>query len=370
MISADHWYRLTNESEIPSPTLLIYLDRVAENVRRMIAGAGGVDKLRPHVKTHKLPQLVELQIEQGITKFKAATIAEAEMTASAGAKDVLLAYPLVGPNISRFARLVKHFPQTRFSTLVDHAKPLDEFRRAAHEHGVPLALLVDLNVGMNRTGIAIDEAGRLYRLLAKTPGLTPAGFHAYDGHLRDNDHAKLKGAVEKAFDPVWKLRRELETDGIPVPTIVASGTPTFPILAETSGVEVGCGTTALWDAGQEEISPDLDFLHAAVLLTRVISRPAHSKACLDLGHKAVASEMPHPRVRLLGFEDVGFVTHNEEHLVIEGAHVEELEPGDVLYAIPRHICPTVALHSEVWAVRDQSAVEPWPVTARARRITI
>ena len=110
--------------------------------------------------------------------------------------------------------------------------------------------------------------------------------------------------------------------------------------------------------------------NAAVLMTRIISKPAPDLLCLELGHKAVAAEMPHPRVQLFGLEDAAATIQSEEHLVIQTPRAKDYQVGDVLYGLPRHICPTMALHSEVWAVRDGRAAELWPVTARTRRITI
>ena len=365
------WFRITNEADVPSPALLLYPGRVEENLRRMIAGAGDVARLRPHVKTHKLPQILALELQHGITKFKAATIAEAEMCATAGAPDVLLAYQPVGPNARRLAELVRTFPRTRFLALADNPGTLAELAAAASAAPVTLEVLLDLNVGMNRTGIVPGEdAERLYHTLAHTPGLVPGGLHAYDGHLHNRDHAQLAAAAATAFAPVWTLRDRLLAAGLPVPRLIASGTPTFPLLAQRPEVEVGAGTTVLWDFGQAEACPDLDFLNAAVLLTRVVSKPTATRLTLDLGHKAVASEMPPPRVRLLGLEDAAFVMHSEEHLVIDTPRAAEFPVGAVLYGSPRHVCPTVALHSEVWAVRGGLATETWPVTARARRITV
>src|SRR3954462_14085759 len=125
------WFKLANEAEIPSPALLVYVERAEENIRRMIAMAGGPERLRPHVKTHKMAALVERQLGMGIRKFKCATIAEAEMTARAGAPDVLLAIQLVGPNIERFVKLIQTFPNTNFSTIIDDAGIGLQLSRAA-----------------------------------------------------------------------------------------------------------------------------------------------------------------------------------------------------------------------------------------------
>ena len=354
-----------------SPTLLIFPDRVEENLRRMISAAGGAHRLRPHVKTHKLPQVLSMQIAHGIIRFKAATIAEAEMCGMGGAAEVLLAYPMVGPNPARLAALVRRYPGTRFQTVVDHPSGAEALSRAAVEAGIEVEVLLDLNVGMDRTGIrAGDDALALYAVIARAPGLLPGGLHAYDGHLHQTDRAVRREAMSGAFDRIWQLEARLKAAGFPVPRIVASGTPTTPLMADRPGVELGAGTTVLWDFGQAETCPDMDYLASAVLLTRVISRPTARRITLDLGHKAVASEMPHPRVRLFGLEDAIPVMHSEEHLVLESPRAGSYPVGTVVYGVPRHVCPTVALHSEVAVVRGGLALETWPVVARARRITL
>ncbi len=370
------WYTIANAGEIASPAVLISPDRVRENLRRMIAMAGDVSRLRPHVKTHKLPQIIAMKRDLGIDKFKTSTIAEAEMTAAAGGLDILLAYPCVGPNADRLMLLVKRFPRTRFSTLVDCREALECLTRAAQRHETAIDVFIDLNVGMNRTGITVGEpAIELYRAIAASRHTRAAGLHVYDGHLHDANDDVLRQQAEAAFSGVWQLVDDVQRLGLEVPTVVASGTPTSWILARHDAgtrtrIEVGAGTSVLWDFGQEELTPHLNFLNAAVLLARVISRPATDRICIDLGHKAVASEMPLPRVRWLGLEGMRAVMHSEEHLVIETERAGEFPVGTVLYGIPRHVCPTVALHDEVWCVRDGRAAESWPVAARTRRISV
>jgi D-serine deaminase-like pyridoxal phosphate-dependent protein len=369
--TARPWYEVANASEIPSPALLIYRDRVTENIARMIRYCGDVKKLRPHVKTHKLPQIVAMKLAAGISKFKASTIAEAEMTAGAGGNDVLLALQPVGPQIGRLFRLIQHFPQSKFSAIVDDVNNLRQIAKVAQEYNQQLPLYIDLNVGMNRTGIELGpKAIELYRTMCSIPGIVAAGVHAYDGHLHEPDRDSVLRKVAVTYQPVWQFISELTNDGLPVPNIVTSGTPTSQILAEQYPVEVGAGTTALWDFGQAEVTPYLDYQYAAVLLARVISRPTKNRICLDLGHKAVASEMPQPRVRFFGLEDATAVLHSEEHLVLETDRADLYPVGTVCYGVPRHICPTVALQSEVWCVGEGRAIETWPVVARARRLTI
>lgn len=363
------WMRIEDEANVLSPSLLIYPDRVEENLRRMIALVGGPARLRPHIKTHKLPQIVARQVALGVTRCKAATIAEAEMAARAGATDIVVAAQLVGPNVARLLALMRAFPGTAFSTLVDDPGAAAALDREASAAGSRIEVLLDLNVGMARTGTAPGPAAvELYRTIAAADGLRAGGLHAYDGHLRQN---ALPDRIAAAADGIARtdaLRAELLGLGLPVPRVIAGGTPTFPVHARRPDVECSPGTCVLSDASYATQFPDLDFLHAAVLLTRVISRPGTNRLCLDLGHKSVASEMPHPRAIFPAIPDARGVTHSEEHLVIETARAADFPVGTVLYALPWHICPTVALHDRVQIVRDRRRVDEWPVIARARRL--
>jgi len=365
------WYLIQDEAAIPSPALALFRERIEHNLRLMIEIAGGPARLRPHVKTHKLGPLVKRQIELGITKFKAATIAETEMCADAGAADVLLAYPPAGPTITRLCELSRRFPRTRFSAVADNPSTVRGLSVAARAAGVTLDVLIDLDCGMHRTGIEPgDCAAELYKLLATTPALRPAGLHAYDGHIHEPDLAARRAQCEAAFAPVLAMRANLEAMGLPVPVLVAGGSPTFAIHASHPDRECSPGTTVLWDFGYGDKFPDLAFQPAVVLLTRVVSRPAADRLCLDLGHKAVAAEMPHPRVRLIELPDAVAVMQSEEHLVIETPRAAEFAIGQVLHGIPRHICPTVALHSEALVVENGRVSAQWPILARARRLTI
>jgi D-serine deaminase-like pyridoxal phosphate-dependent protein len=369
-MSAD-WYTVANADEVASPALLVYPDRVEENIRRMVARVGNPQRLRPHMKTHKLAEVIRLQLAQGITKFKCATIAEAELTAGAGAPEVLLAYQPVGPNARRLVNLANTFPQTKFSTVADDAGALRALSRASSEAGLTLEVLLDLDCGMHRSGMSPGpEAVQLYRLIADLPGLRPGGLHAYDGHNREKDPAARAAQCDAEMEPVRALRETLAKAGLPVLRVVAGGTPTFPIHAKHTDVECSPGTCVFWDAGYGVKCPDLDFLPAALVLTRVVSKPGGHRLCLDLGHKAIASENPHPRVQFLGLPDAQAVMHSEEHLVVETPRAGEFAVGDCLYGVPWHICPTVALHAEAVVVRDGRAVETWRVLARNRRITV
>jgi len=365
------WFTVSNAAEIPSPSLLVYPDRVEENLRRMIALAGGVERLRPHMKTHKMPELIGLQLARGITRFKCATIAEAEMTASCGAPDVLLAYQPVGPNVGRFVQLMERFPRTRFATIADDAEAVRTLSGAAAAAGRPIEVLLDIDCGQHRCGVeAGPRALELYQLIASLPGLRPGGLHVYDGHIHDADPEARAASAEAAFAPTQALCRQLKASGLPVARVVAGGTPTFPLHARRPEVECSPGTCVFWDAGYTAKLPDMDFLVAALVLTRVVSKPGGSRLCLDLGHKAIAAESPHPRVQFPQLPDAKAVTHSEEHLVVETARAPECKVGDWFYGIPWHICPTVALHSEAVVVQNSRAEARWKITARERRLTL
>ena len=365
------WYKVTNVDDVASPALLIYPERVDENIRRMVRIAGDVDRLRPHMKTNKLPEVIRMQMAQGIMKYKCATIAEAEVAAACSVPDVLLAYQPVGPNVKRLVELVRKFPATRFSALVDDAGAVQALSQAASAAGVTLDLFLDLDCGMHRTGIAPGpDAVALYQLIARSPGLRAAGLHVYDGHIRDSDVSLRAVACDKAFSQLEGVRTQLLDSGVAVPVIVAGGTPTFPIHARRAGVQCSPGTSVFWDLGYETLLPDMDFLPAVLVLTRVISKPSANILCLDLGHKAIASEGPHPRVELLELPDARAVGHSEEHLTVETPRATEYPVGSPLYGIPWHICPTVALHQEAVVIREGRAQEKWQVVARARVITV
>ncbi len=366
------WFEISNIAEIPSPSLLVYPDRIEENIRRMVGMVkGDTARLRPHMKTHKMSEVIQLHLKQGITKFKCATIAEAEMTADAGALEVLLAYPPVGPNIGRFIALIKKFPKTKFAAVVDGEDSARALSQAAAAAGLVVETYIDIDCGMHRTGIAPDEgAVKLYQLLVALPGLEAAGVHAYDGHIHDPDLAVRKQAVESSFFKVEAFRDRLLELGLPVPHYIASGTPTFGIHARRGPYECSPGTCVLWDWGYGTKHPDLDFLHAALVLTRVISKPSEGRLTCDLGHKSIAAENPHPRVHFLNLPDAKAVMHSEEHLVLETPRAAEFKIGDALYGVPWHICPTVALHSYANVVRDGRVVGQWRVAGRERIISL
>ena len=365
-------FSVHDPSVLLSPSLVIFTERVDRNLTALIALAGSPDRLRPHIKTHKMPAMIRRLEALGITRHKCATIAEAEMAARAGATDVLLAYPVVGPNLGRLTELVVTYPGTTFRATVDHPRSAQLLADAMARTGRPFSTLIDLDIGMGRTGVAPGAAADLAALVDQLPGLTFDGLQAYDGHIRDFDPTERRAAVEPGLALVRALRDDLLGRGLPVHRLVLGGTPTLPIHAEVDlpGVECSPGTVVFHDAGYAAKFPDLPFEPAAALFTRVVSCPRPGRVCLDLGHKAVAADPAGARLVLVDYPDATLVGQSEEHLVVDGDSVATLQPGDFLWAIPTHVCPTCALHSWAYVVTAGEVVDRWRVEARDRVIGV
>lgn len=363
------WYLADNADQIDSPALLVYPSRVKQNIDTLVGMANDVSRLRPHVKTHKSPDVSRMLLEAGITKFKCATIAEAEMLAMSGAEDVLLAYQPLGPKLRRMMALIRNYPQTRFSCLVDHPVALTEINSMACANLLQLQIYIDLNTGMNRTGICIGNARKLWEKAERLKGVKIIGLHAYDGHLRMPDLPLRTGRCNSEFEAVIELKTALEENGAEPLAIVAGGSPTFSIHRRRAGVQCSPGTFAYWDKCYGEICAELAFVPAALLLTRVISLPAAGRVCVDLGHKAVASENDlSKRVSFLNAPGLVPVSQNEEHLVLEAGEGHGYQPGQILYGLPFHICPTVALYERAYTIENNRVTGEWKNIARDRRI--
>lgn len=363
------WYRFSNINEIDSPALLIYLDRVRHNIALLKTMIDDVARLRPHVKTHKTQELTLLLMEAGINKFKCATISEAEMLADIEAADVLLAYQPIGPKVERLISLVKTYPATRFSCLVDDHKSAQHLsERAAASHLV-IPVFIDVNVGMNRTGIIPDKVVELYTHCSRLKGITPIGLHVYDGHIYDADLQTRKQHCDLAFAPIEDLKVQLVKFGYAEPFIIAGGSTTFPIHAQRENVECSPGTFIFWDAGYTQKLPEQPFQPAALVLSRIISQPAETIFCTDLGHKSIAAENPLTnRVRFLNAPDLQPIGQSEEHLVVQADKAHHYKVGDVLYGLPYHICPTCALYEKALIVENGAVTTAWPIISRNRKI--
>jgi D-threonine aldolase len=376
------WYTISNIAELDTPALVVYPDRVRENIRRAIDMVGDPARLRPHVKTHKSPQVTRMMLEAGIRQFKCATIAEAEMLATEGAPDVLLAYQPIGPKVERLAALIRKFPNTAFSCLIDNAEAARAMARVFAADGLVVPVWLDINVGMDRTGIAPGpSAVDLYREAETLQGMDPVGLHAYDGHIRDSDPVARAKRCDAAFETVLALREAIASGataaagGVSL-LIIAGGSPTFPIHARRAA-EIQCspGTFVYWDKGYGDQFPDQPFTPAALVVTRVISLRGETRLCLDLGHKSISAENElAKRVGLLNGPGLTPIGQSEEHLVVEWnaetGPSRNFQIGDVFYGIPYHICPTVALYERAFVVENGKVGGDWRNIARDRKLSV
>ena len=364
----DPRYLVANVDEIPSPSMLVYRERLRDNIDRTLAIAGGPERLRPHVKTHKMRSVIEMQQEAGISKFKCATIFEAKMLAETGVEDVFVAYQMVGPNIGRLVDLAGRFPGTTFRAMVDDRGAAEALSAAAAGAGVTIDVLLDFDVGLHRTGIAPGEkALELYGLLDRLPGITPGGIHGYDGHNHQEDLAERRQACNAALDAVRSFQARLESRGLPVPRRVMGGSISFPCYASAKDVEPSPGTSVFWDWGYGQRFPDLPFEAAALLLSRIISIPTATRVTLDLGNKAIASDPAGQRGLAWNLPGARPGQHNEEHWIMDCTDTSDLAVGDPVYVFPTHVCPCAALHRQVYVIDDDGCCrEQWTVNARDR----
>ncbi|TFF36674.1 D-TA family PLP-dependent enzyme [Mucilaginibacter psychrotolerans] len=368
---ADTWYLINNADKLDTPALVVYPDRVKYNIDLVKTMVADVNRLRPHVKTHKSPHVTELMLHAGIGKFKCATIAEAEMLGMCKAMDALLAYQPNGPKLARFIKLIKAYPDTVFSCLVDNVGTASAIAEAAVKEDITIPVYIDLNNGMNRTGIIPADALELYQACAEMQGIVLKGLHAYDGHIHDADYAVRQQRSDESIEPVLELAQMIYDEGYPMPVIIAGGSPTFPIIAQRENLECSPGTFAYWDRGYELAFTEQAFQTAALVIARVVSLPNETKLCIDVGHKSVSAENElSKRIYFLNAPELKFTGHSEEHLVADAGPNHHFKVGDILYGLPYHICPTVALYERAITIENQQITGEWMNVARDRKITI
>lgn len=370
MVGSNPTYHINDVSLIDSPALLVFSEIVGANIDTALNMVSGSDTtlLRPHVKTVKCLEVIRLAMAKGIDRFKCSTIAEAELLGMAGAKDVLLCYQLSDTKARRFAALREKYSETVFSALVDNrqsALMLSNFFLKR-----PIAIFIDINVGMNRTGIKTNNIIELITSIKGFKGLNVIGLHAYDGHVHAPETETRQHQANAIFDKVNTLRKKLEDLLDKKLVLVMGGSPTFTFYAKHEEVECSPGTIFFWDAGYGNAFPEIPFVPASALLTRIVSIVDENTLCFDLGTKATASDPPQPRVDILGLENGIIENQYEEHLVVSVPDTSRYRIGEAFLAIPYHICPTVNLYEELTIIENGSVSNNWKVLARNRKITI
>jgi len=339
--------------QLLSPALVVYMDMVRSNVQRVIEAVGGdPDRWRPHIKTVKLaPVFLELA-RAGVRNFKCATTREAacllETLDSAGVGgggdvDLLLAHTLVGPNLAQLGRIAAAHPAARVSVLCEDPDAVA---------GIPqdLGVFVDVNPGMNRTGVPVDRPAQIAGV-GEAAGDRFRGVHFYEGHLAGLDPDTRRRRAFACYDELMNVLADLDGRGNAVPEVITSGTPTFPCaiayepLSGLAGTvhRVSPGTAVLGDTRAMQEIPEVGLVPAAVVFARVVSHPADGLVTCDAGSKSIAADAGDPCAEAIGHPELVALTPNEEHLPLRVNSGAAPPRGTELLLVPRHVCPTVNL---------------------------
>lgn len=350
--------------------MLVFRDRLQHNIRGVCEVANGGRNLFTHVKTHKSIAVTRMQIEMGIDQFKCATLSELAMVLQAGARKAILASPLAQRcKVERLFELAASFPESWVATIASsqlHLELLGDVAAVRRQHQ---PVMLDLDDGMHRTGVRLDrDAVQLYREICRLPFLEPAGFHLYDGHDSFAEPVPRAEAAQRHIEALQDFRRLVESEGMPVPFIVAGGAYSFPYYARTDGMHGSPGSFIYWDARCRADLPDLPFVSAALILTQVVDRhPGQETFTTDLGYKNICSDQPlSARVRLLRPEAATLVMHSEEYGVFRVANGLPAV-GEYLLAVPGHIGPTTVRYPGSHVLdSDGGVVDYYEHTARDR----
>jgi D-serine deaminase-like pyridoxal phosphate-dependent protein len=378
MLSSLPWedgYRLTDTENIMTPALVIYPDAVDANIDAALRLLGGdAERWRPHVKTAKIGAVMRRLTEQGVRNFKCATTLELVTACQAGATDVLLAYPAMGANARRVLAIAADLPRVAISVLIESSEQLEQWR------GSRVGIFLDINPGMNRTGIPQSDTSLLLALAKEivSGGMRFRGLHYYDGHLGSEPPAQRTSAAQRGYDRLLEIIGEIERNGISIEEVVTSGTPAFPCAASYPGFRNAAfrwraspGTIVYSDATSLAQLPEgLGFRPAALVITRVVSHPKPGIITCDAGHKSVSADAGVPTCVVLGHPELIPASPSEEHLPMSVSSGESPSLGELLYLLPRHICPTVNNFDFALMVRNGQIESLENVGARGREMPL
>ena len=372
LVASDATFRVAEAAGMLTPALLIDRDRVRHNIATTLHLLGGdANRWRPHVKTAKLGCIMSMFIDAGVRQFKCATSLELSVACQSGAHDVLVAYPVLGAFGVRVRQIAEQHRGVAISVLVENQA------QVAQWSGTSVSVFVDVNPGMNRTGVPEGHSDAILRLSQSivSSGLRFRGLHYYDGHLSRYDMTERCVQAHLGYERLMHIVDELAGFGIQVPEVITAGTPSFPCSLSfppfssapfvhriSPGTVVYCDTTSL-----SQLPPEYRYLPAAVIMTRVVSHPAPDMITCDAGHKTVSADAGVPTCMVLGHPALEPLTPSEEHLpmrVADNATVPAL--GELLYLVPRHVCPTVNNFDDAVIVSGGNLVAVEPVSSRGR----
>ena len=356
--------------EIDTPALIVELDAFERNVGKMaeFARSRGV-RLRPHAKTHKCPAIALKQIAAGAIGQCCQKVGEAEALVQAGVKDVLVSNEVVGE--SKLRRLAALAADARVGLCFDSAAQVDAASRVASDFGVEIDAMVEIDVGMQRCGVAPGApASELAKRIADAPGLRFRGLQAYHGtaqHLPT--WQERERAIQGAAQGVRATLQAFERAAIRCDIVSGAGTGTYA-LEGTSGVwnELQVGSYVFMDVEYAKIGGRdggrySDFEHSLFVLTTVMSVPTAERAVVDAGLKSYSAEKGMPWVH--GRSDLEVSGIADEHSKVRlGADSARLDLGDKLMLIPGHCDPSVNLHDWYVGVRNGRVETLWPIAAR------
>jgi len=375
MISEFAWdprYEVRGIEDVMTPALVVYPEIIASNIERTVELlSGDADRWRVHIKTAKLGYTLRMMIERGIRNFKCATTLELLVACQCGAADVLLAYPSVGANARRVREIAEEFPKVRVSVLAENAGQLERWR------GSRVGIFLDINPGMNRTGIEEGHGGQIFDLVRAigAAGLEFRGVHYYDGQHREPDERERNKAAHHGYHRLLELVKEIERIGIRVPEVITAGTPTLPSSLSFEGFRdagfihrVSPGTVVYSDASSlAQLAEKYGYRPAVLVLTRAVSHPRTGMVTCDAGHKAVSADAGVPTCVVVGHPELTPLSPSEEHLPLEVAgDATGPQVGEALYLLPRHICPTVNNFDDALLVRGGAIESVEKVSARGR----
>ena len=379
MISEYAWdpgYTVSNLDDVMTPALLVYPEYIASNIERTLTLLGGDgDRWRVHIKTAKLGYTLLMLVERGIRNFKCATTLELLVACQSGAADVLVAYPVIGANARRVREIAEQFPQVRISVLVENPEQLQQWR------GSRLGIFIDINPGMNRTGIDEGHGAEVFELAKAigASGLEFRGVHYYDGQHRQPDMRERTVAAHHGYTRLIEIVSEIERIGVRVPEVITAGTPTLPSSLSFEGFRnagfvhrVSPGTVVYCDASSlAQLPAEYGYRPAVLVLTRVVSHPRVGIVTSDGGHKSVSADSGVPTCVVMGHSELTPLSPSEEHLplqVQEGASSPAV--GEALYLLPRHVCTTVNNFNDALLVRKGEIESVEKVTARGREMPL
>jgi 3-hydroxy-D-aspartate aldolase len=355
---------------VDTPALIVELDAFERNLRRLPESLVGKPvRLRPHAKTHKSPVIALKQIELGAVGVCCQKVSEAEALVLGGVKDVLIANEVIGlPKLDRLAALAK---QAKIAVCVDDPFGIKELSAAAQRFDVRIDVLVEIDVGTHRCGVAPGEpALALAQLVATSRHLRFAGLQAYHGAAQHvQSFAARRAAIESAVALVQKTKSLLEANGLPCERVTGAGTGTYQFEA-ASGVynELQAGSYIFMDADYSRIhaedgTPIRDFEQSLFVWTTVMSRPAADRAVVDAGLKALSVDSGMPLVA--GMSGVEYLHASDEHGALKVTNPEaKLNVGDKIKLVPGHCDPTVNLYDWYVGIRHGRVEALWPVAAR------